>query len=195
MGRRCSDQAPEIEQQDAQERSEPAKDAEYGRCFVPLTRIVLRFGRCDLRCNRDRTRNPGLFLNRRRAADQIALHAADDFRAGIGITLVAEFRHGIAQQVAATGIVQNAFPAVPDLDPVLPVFDGKEQERAVVLSRVAELPFRGDFERILFQRDAVELFDRQNTNLTSGVLFEVLNCLRQLVFFVRGAEFGMSGCL
>ena len=162
IGRRCSDQTSEIEQQDAQERSEPAKDAEYGRCCVPLTRIVLWFGRCDLRHDRDRTRNPGLFRNRRRAVDQIALHAANDLRTGIGITFLAEFRHSTAQQVAATGIVQNAFPTIADLEPVLPVFDGKEQERAVVLSRVAELPFRGDFERILFQWEAVELLDRKS---------------------------------
>ena len=135
MGRRCSDQAAEIEQQDAQERSKPAKDAEYGPCCVPLTGIVLRFGRYDPRCNRDRTRDTGLlFRIRRRDVDQIALHAADDFRAGIGITLLAKFRHGIAQQITTAGIVQNAFPAIADFDAVLPVFDCEEQEYPVVLS-------------------------------------------------------------
>ena len=134
MGRRCSNQTSEIEQQDAQERSESAKDAEYGRCFIPLTRIVLRSGRSDPRCNRDRTRNPGLFHIRRRAVDQIALHAADDLRTGIGITLIAEFRHSTMQKIAAAGIIQDAFPAIADFEPVLPVFDCKEQERPVVLS-------------------------------------------------------------
>ena len=185
MGRRRSDQAAEIEQQDSQERCEPAKDAEYGPCFVPLTGIVFRFGRCNPRRNRDRTRNPGLFRIRRRAVDQKALHAADDSRTGVGIAFVPERRHGLAQQIAAAGIVQNAFPAIADFDAVLPVFDSEEQKRPVVLSGVAELPFRGDFERILFQRDAVELLDRQDADLAARVPFEVFDRLRQRVFLVR----------
>ena len=68
------------------------------------------------------------------------------------LALLEQRRHGLGDDPMRGHVGQHAFEAVADLDAHLPVVLGDQEDRAVVLALVPDLPRVGDADRIRFDR-------------------------------------------
>ena len=96
----------------------------------------------------------------------------------------------VTNNLRGTSVGKHAFEPIPHLDTDLSIFDGDEQERAVVGAFLAKLPTRGYAVRKVEERIAFERRHDQNHHLIRGLLFMRFQFRLDLGRDIRGQDMG-----
>ena len=90
-----------------------------------------------------------------------------------------------------TSVGERAFEAVADLDAHLALVRRHDQQHAVVLVLLADLPVAAELIAVVLDRGALQRFERHHDELVGGLGFEVGELLRERRALRRVEDIGV----